>query len=231
MSDFSANIELSVNGTRLSCFDAGKGKPVILVHGNGEDHGIFDLTAEKLLSGGYRVIAPDSRGHGGSAPVSEYHYRDMAGDIFCLIKELGLTRPYYYGFSDGGIIGLLLELEHPGTLSLMAISGVNLCPAGLVPEFLSEIERENRENPDKLLTLMLTEPDIDPAELERISVPVLLTAGEHDLISAAHTALIAEKIPDCRLMTLEGAGHGDYVINSEIIGELLTDFFRERGDG
>ena len=95
----------------------GKGRPIVLVHGNGEDHHLFDTEIRQLAEAGFTVYAPDSRGHGKSTlvsdePVTEYHYADMAEDIYQFIKELGLKKPALYGHSDGGIIALLLEINH-----------------------------------------------------------------------------------------------------------------------
>ena len=71
---------------------------------------------------------------------------------------------------------------------------------------------------------MLTEPHIDPEGLKKITVPVLVTAGENDLILQAETEKIADLIPDSTLVILEGEDHGSYIVNSEIIGGLLIDF-------
>ncbi|MBQ6400594.1 MAG: alpha/beta hydrolase [Clostridia bacterium] len=213
-----------VNGVTLHYVVAGAGKPVVLVHGNGEDHGIFSVETEQLTAAGYRVFAPDSRGHGANEPLQEYHYADMADDIYEFIRALKLEKPALYGHSDGGIIGLLLEIRHPGTLGALAVSGTNLSPRGLLPSFLEEFTAINRERPDPLVTLMLTEPDIDPEALKAIRIPVLVTAGEHDLILREETEKIAASLPDARLFVLPGQDHGSYIVGSRIMGNLLLDF-------
>ena len=76
---------------------------------------------------------------------------------------------------------------------------------------------------------MLTEPDIRPEELEKIKVPVLVTAGGGDLILREETGKIARYLPDSELVILEGEDHGSYIEGSEIIGEMLKDFFRRHG--
>ncbi len=216
-----------VNGVRLHYSVTGNGYPVVLVHGNGEDHHLFDVEIRQLVQAGYRVYAPDSRGHGANTPMSEYHYADMAEDIFQFICAMGLEKPFYYGHSDGGIIGLLLELRHPGTLGRMAVSGVNLSPEGIDPDFVAEYTEINRRSPDPLITLMLTEPHIDPEALRQITVPVLVTVGEHDLIVPEETERIISHLPHARQVTVPGADHGSYIQGSEIMGRLLLDFFSE----
>ena len=229
MERYEAKDCVEVNGVRLHYAAAGEGKPVLLVHGNGESHALFDTQIARLAAAGYRVYAPDSRGHGANAPLDEYHFADMAEDMYCLIRALGLEKPALYGHSDGGIIGLLLALAHPDALSCLAVSGANLHPEGIAPAVLEEFRREYAETGDPLYALMLTEPDIAPERLAGISIPVLVTAGEHDLILPEETARIAAHLPRARLVTVAGADHGSYIIGSEIMGELLLSFFEENG--
>ena len=211
-----------INGVSLVAEIEGTGKPVLLIHGNGESHGIFSKCIRQLADAGYEVIGPDSRGQGANPPLPEYHYADMAEDMYQLIRELGLTKPAVYGFSDGGIIALMLELMHPGTAGILAISGTNLSPQGIVHSFLEEF----KDNKEPLVRLMLTEPDIRPEELEKINIPVLVTAGAGDLILREETEKIARYLPDSELVILEGEDHGSYIEGSEIIGEMLKDFFQ-----
>ena len=218
---------VTVNGVTLHYEVAGEGTPVILVHGNGEDHHLFDVEIDQLVAAGYQVYAPDSRGHGLNEPLSEYHYADMAEDMYRFIQELNLGKPAFYGFSDGGIIGLMLILSHPDCLSALAISGTNLSPEGIVPSFIDEFTEMNEKEPNPLVTLMLTEPHIDPETLKNISVPVLVTAGENDLILRSETEKIAGLIPNAELQILKGHDHGSYIAGSEIMGKLLIRFLKK----
>ncbi len=227
MGSYEANHQIEVNGVRLHYADAGYGQPVVLVHGNGESHALFETEIDQLVTAGYRVLAPDSRGHGANAPLSEYHYADMAEDMYQFIRALDLEKPCLYGHSDGGIIGLLLAIRHPGTLRILACSGTNLCPEGIVPSFLEEFTAINEKKPDPLITLMLTEPHIDPQELEQIDIPVLLTVGEYDLILPEETDRIVRHLPKARLMVVRGEDHGSYIDHSEIMGKLLLEFLNE----
>ena len=219
---------VNVNGVTLHYAIAGEGRPIVLIHGNGEDHHIFSVEIRQLTAAGYKVYAPDSRGHGANEPLPEYHYADMAEDVYGFIRALGIHRPALYGHSDGGIIGLLLEIRHPGTLGVLAVSGTNLSPAGLIPSFIEEYTALNKAHPDPLVTLMLTEPDISPKDLESIRIPVLVTAGEHDLILRSETEKIAAALPDAALVIVKNEDHGSYIAGSEIMGNLLLDFLREK---
>ena len=227
MGQYGALEEVRVNGVCLRYAAAGVGRPVVLLHGNGESHDLFETQIGQLTAAGYRVYAPDSRGHGASQPVTEYHYGDMAEDIFQFIRALELESPVLYGHSDGGIIGLLLALSHPGALRALAISGTNLSPAGLIPDFLRECREISDRAPDPLITLMLTEPHIDPDQLSQITIPVLVTVGEHDVILSKETETIVSHLPNAHLVTVAGADHGSYIQGSEIMGGLLLDFLKK----
>ena len=228
MNSYDADNVIAVNGVTLHYAVVGDGRPVILIHGNGENHQMFAAEIRQLAEAGYRVYAPDSRGHGANERLQEYHYADMAEDMYCFIKQLGLDRPALYGHSDGGIIGLMLAISHPGTLGLLAVSGANLTPAGLDPAFIEKFTAINEEKPNPLITLMLTEPQINPDSLKNISIPVLVTAGENDLILRTETETIARSIPQAKLVILEGEDHGSYIEDSEIMGQLLIEFLKER---
>ena len=226
MGKYEADKYVEVNGLRIHYAEAGEGRPVVLLHGNGEDHNLFETEIGQLVAAGYRVYAPDSRGHGKNEPLTEYHYADMAEDVYQFIKTLGLEKPALYGHSDGGIIALLLEISHPGTLGVMAVSGTNLSPEGIISSFIEEFTELNEKKPDPLITLMLTEPHIDPAELRKITIPVLVTVGDDDLILPEETEKLSENLVNSVTVVVEGADHGSYIAGSPVMGEMLI-----RGDG
>ena len=147
--------------------------------------------------------------------------------MYQFIQALGLKRPAFYGHSDGGIIGLLLEITHPGTLGVLAVSGANLSPEGITPSFIQEFTEINAKQPDPLITLMLTEPHIAPESLENIRIPVLVTVGEHDLILRSETDTLMKHLPDACLKVVEGADHGSYIDGSPVMGEMLLAFLAE----
>ena len=229
MGKYEADKYAEVNGLRIHYAEAGEGRPVVLLHGNGEDHNLFETEIGQLVAAGYRVYAPDSRGHGKNEPLTEYHYADMAEDVYQFIKTLGLEKPALYGHSDGGIIALLLEISHPGTLSVMAVSGTNLSPEGIISSFIEEFTELNEKKPDPLITLMLTEPHIEPAELRKITIPVLVTVGDDDLILPEETEKLSENLVNSVTVVVEGADHGSYIVGSPVMGEMLVRFLKDCG--
>ncbi len=202
----------------------GSGPPLILLHGNGETHRIFD-EAVRDLRAHFTVYAVDTRGHGQSSPVTEYHYDDMTEDIYRFITQLDIKQPLLYGFSDGGIVGLLLAMRYPGLLSQLVASGANIEPAGIKKRWLLLFRLLYALSRSPQMKLMLTEPHITSDALRTISTPTLLTAGSRDMILAAHTRMIHTAIPDSELFIIHGATHSSYIVNSNEIAALLIDRF------
>ena len=98
---------VTVNGVRLFYEKSGSGRPLVMSHCNSMTHKIFK-SAVKVLEKHFTVYCPDTRDHGKSDRVRNLHYEDMAQDMFEFITQLGLEKPVFYGFSDGGITGILL---------------------------------------------------------------------------------------------------------------------------
>ena len=216
-------MQVTVNGCTLYYEKTGAGRPLILLHGNGETHLIFDK-ALPLLRDHFTVYLIDSRGHGQSSKTNSFHYAEMAEDIHCFIEALSLTAPLFYGFSDGGIIGLMLAATYPTLLSGLIVSGANTGPEGLKQGWLWLFRLVYRITKDPKIALMLQEPHITAKQLAAIQIPTLVLAGSHDLIKEAHTRSLAAAIQGCSLHILPGEGHGSYVVHSEKIASLILDY-------
>lgn len=217
---------IQVNGVSLVYHAEGCGRPIILLHGNSGSHHDLHVLQMQLAQSGYLTFALDSRGQGANAPLPEYHYSDMAEDVYQFIRTKDLQWPVVYGWSDGGITALMLELLHPGTCCLLAVSGINTHPTGVKDGVLPPIQ-EGVEQPP-LMRMMQYEPDIKPNDLKRITLGVLVTAGEFDAIKDEHTRFIAEYLPNSELQIVPGADHSSYIQGSSTLGFLLLDFLRRR---
>lgn len=213
-------MEIHVNGVRLFYEVTGHGRPLVLVHGNGENHHIFDEAIE-LLSQHFTCYAVDSRDHGQSSTVPALHYRDMAEDMTAFLKALNLQDVVFYGFSDGGIVGLMTALATE-RISTLIISGANLYPHGMTDEVYNAIEEDYLATGSSKALMMLKEPDITPEQLHWITVPTLVLAGSDDLIKEEHTREIAHEIPNSQLKILPNERHETYIIHStKIAHEIL----------
>ncbi len=219
-------MKIKVNGVEIYYEIYGKGQPLMMIHGNGEDHSIF-YEAVAMLKEEFQCIIVDSRGHGESSKVEEFHYQDMADDMLELITALNLKKVAVYGFSDGGIIGLLMASRYDGITDLI-ISGANINPLGVKLPVLLGIKAGYRMTGDPKLELMIKEPDIQKEELEMITARTLVLAGEHDLIRFSHTKKIADGISGSRMRIIRGENHGSYITHSEKIAVILMKWFGKK---
>lgn len=220
---------IQLNGQVIYYEKSGEGSPVLLVHGNRETHRIFDVLIPQL-SQKHTVYALDSRGHGQSSSVEEYHYADMAEDISAFVSALDLVKPAFYGFSDGGIIGLIAASRHPAMFSSLVVSGANLTPRGWkfsswLPVWLHYLKTRH-----PLEKLMLKEPHITKADLAKITIPTLVLAGSKDIIRLSETKRIASSIPGAILKILKEETHASYVVHSPKLFPLLDQFFSTHTD-
>lgn len=211
---------VEVTGKKLHYEKNGTGNPLILLHGNGENLGIF-REAVSLLSDYFTVYAVDMPGHGSSYVPKELHYVNIAEDIYGFIKELNILKPVVYGFSDGGIVGLIIAVKYPDLLSKLVVSGVNINPKGLRVLFAVSARVRYFFTKSEKYRLMLEEPNLTAEELAKISVPTFVTAGQLDCIKTSHTKYIAAHIRNCSLKIFKGEFHGSYVMHSQKIAKYL----------
>src|ERR1700731_2383959 len=89
---------------------------LLLIHGFGGTPESDFAGQLPLLRQRYRVIAPHLHGYGRSAHREAYtltFYQDDAADLATLLDMLGISQTLVVGFSDGGIVGLLLAAHYP----------------------------------------------------------------------------------------------------------------------
>ncbi|MGV7209174.1 alpha/beta fold hydrolase [Oxalobacteraceae bacterium A2-2] len=110
-----------VNGVKLHYLSAGKGDPVILLHGYTQSsHMWLPLIAE--LSRNHLVIAPDLRGFGQSAtPAGPYTKSVMAQDVHALATSLGIKSAKVVGHDIGLMVAYAYAAQYPSEVSKIAL--------------------------------------------------------------------------------------------------------------
>lgn len=114
---------IETNGVTLAVDDRGEGYPVVLVHGFPEFSYSWRHVAPVLHDAGFRVIAYDLRGCGGSSGPAEIDAYDLAnqiGDLIGVLDRLGIERTAVVGHDWGSIIVYAAALRHPGRISHVA---------------------------------------------------------------------------------------------------------------
>lgn len=218
-------MRITVNGVELFYQKTGTGEPIILLHGNGEDHHIFDKLTAKLRSG-FTVYAIDSRNHGKSGRTGVYSYDVMAEDIFCFLHALRLEKVNIAGFSDGAIVSLILAINHREALKKMALLGVNLKPSDFTEKSYHFVKTTYEKTKDPLFKLMLEQPDIELADVRAVEIPTLVVAAEHDIYRPELFAELTGALPSAELMIMNGHNHDSYIVNQDLLYSDFLRFFR-----
>ncbi|MDA1074341.1 MAG: alpha/beta hydrolase [Proteobacteria bacterium] len=207
------------DGVQLYYETYGEGEPLLIVHGNGGS--IADLAAQIAhFRAHYRVIAMDSRdqGRSGDSP-DELTYDRMTDDLAALLDHLNAAPAHVLGWSDGGIQALLLAIRYPTKVNRIVAMAANLNPTedafqtqvlGFLKTYIEAIPATDEpaaQRERKVASIMLQQPDIDPQRLETITAPVLVLAGDRDLIRDEHTLEIYHRIPNSQLAIFPNATH------------------------
>ena len=165
----------------------------------------------------------DSRSHGRSSRVPTLHYEDMADDMIAFMEALNLRDAVFYGFSDGGVVGLIAA-SRCARITTLIVSGANLSPKGVARKIRLSIWAWNLLKPDDKLALMLREPQISEDTLRAIRAETLVLAGSGDLILPEETRRIAAGIPGAKLQIVQGEDHGSYIVHSTRIAAIIREF-------
>ncbi|HEV7621712.1 MAG TPA: alpha/beta hydrolase [Flavisolibacter sp.] len=203
-------------------------EPVILLHGgfaSSDDWG-FEVP---LLSRTHKVIVVDSRGHGRSSMSGQLlSYSLMASDVLQLMNYLEIKKASIVGWSDGGIIGLILAVKYPERVNKLFTYGTNYNVSAyktepfdstLAAHFMARVQANYRKlspTPDdfgklrKALGKMYSiEPDIKPDEIRTIKAPTVIACGQYEqFIKLEHFQELAHLIPNAKLVILPDVSHG-----------------------
>ncbi len=219
------DIQLSEVKMHYSVYGEG-GYPLILVHGNGGSQKSL-MEAATYLANNYTVYLIESRCHGQSSDPGEISYDLMAKDIKEFCEALNLQKPYLMGHSDGGINALVTAYTYPDLLGGIISCGANTTPDQFKPYFTIGVKISDMGRKDKLNIMMLTEPQITPELLSKITCPAYIVAGETDIMWLSDTVLIHESIPNSKIAIIEGGDHSSYMSHDGKQAYVLAhDFFK-----
>jgi pimeloyl-ACP methyl ester carboxylesterase len=187
----------------------GSGRPLVLLHGAYMIVESFGPFLEGLAQD-RQVIVPEMQGHGRTADIDrEITYEQMADDTAGLIERLGLEQPDVVGYSMGAGITLQLGIRHPGLARRMVAASASYTSAGIQPEAwamfpsispemfagspMEAAYKQVAPDPDAFPTLVAKLKKLDTEEfawdeekIRAIPSPMLLVAGDSDVVTPEH---------------------------------------------
>jgi pimeloyl-ACP methyl ester carboxylesterase len=235
---------VDVNGLQLFYRDTGTGEPLLLLHGFtgcGDDwQHVFAKPIE-----GYRVIAPDLRGHGRSTnPGGTFLFKDVARDIFALLDLLGIERVKAIGMSAGANTLLHMATQQPSRIDAMIhVSGTPRFPdqaraimktmteESRSPAEWAEMRGRHRQGDDQIRALWRharefagdrDDMNFTASTLAAITARTLIVHGDRDPLYPVELAVeLYRAIPNATLWVVPNGGHGP------IFGEQAAPFVTE----
>ena len=227
---------------------AGEGYPLVLLHGGLCTNETW-AAQMPAFAARFQVIAPERRAHGHTADVEgPLNYSDMAMDTIGFLETVVKQPAHLVGWSDGGIIGLLVAIQRPDLVRKLVPISANTNPGGVVPEahdqmlgaapddpslemFRSLYAASSPDGPDhwpivleKFWEMIPTQPDITPGELGCIKAPTLVISGDDDMVMLEHTLELYRAIPGSELAVVPGTSHALAFEKPDLLNRIVIDF-------
>lgn len=226
-------------------------RTVVLLHGGlGNSDDLLE-TIGPDLEGAFRIVAFDRRGHGRTSDTGDpFHYDDMMRDAVAVIERCATTPVHLVGWSDGGIVALLVALRRPDLVDRLVLIGTNFHVDGVhqpdvaddspvaAAMFAAYAER-SPDGPDhfpivarKFTTMISTEPELTVDDLAEVAVPTLVLVGDDDLVRLDHTVALYESLPAGQLCVIPGSSHAVVLEHPQLVAATITRFLQgpERPD-
>jgi pimeloyl-ACP methyl ester carboxylesterase len=227
-----------VNGLRMyyEIHGTTAARPLVTIHGFLGLRNVFPSLVRNR-----QLVTCDLQGHGRTVDIDRpLTFEQNADDVAALLKYLRIEKADFFGESFGGIVAMLIAARHPTFVRRVAIYGTTLRNKAEVtrPESLAEFaqltpdhrsvqyQRENYQRlaPDpaqwpvlfaKSGQMSMTWQGFPSETLKSIQVPVLIAAGDHDVLSPVleHHLAMFRLIPNAQLAIIPDAGH--FVLNDD----------------
>jgi pimeloyl-ACP methyl ester carboxylesterase len=232
---------VDVNGLQLFYRDTGDGEPLLLLHGfTGSGDDWQHVFATPLH--GYRVIAPDLRGHGRSTnPGGTFTFKEAARDTFALLDAIGIDRVKAIGISAGANTLLHMATQQPSRVEAMIhISGTPRFPdqaraimktmtdEARSPAEWAEMRGRHHLGDDQIRALWRhvrefaddrDDMNFNASTLAAITARTLIVHGDRDPLYPVELAIeLYRSIPNAALWVVPNGGHGP------IFGEQAAPF-------
>ena len=214
----------------------GSGPDLVLLHGGGDGaDGMAALQAR--LARTRRVTAPEQRGHGRTPDPGTMSFAAMADDTIRLLEALGIEAADFVGWSDGGILALLIARHRPDLVRRVVAIGASVAmdsdPAPLSAADVDWIRTVDPadvgmpipvETRRRLFAMWLAGPELSLADLAEVTPPVLIVAADRDMITLDHTVAMFRALPAAQLAILPGVGHDVPRTDPDLVAAVVERF-------
>lgn len=217
------------------------GTPVLLLHGGASSiAGTWGAVLPRLVKT-HVVLAPEQQGHGHTADLDRpLSYEQMAEDTAAWLRLEKAGPVDVIGWSDGGIVALLLARTHPELVRRVVVTGANWRADGLEPRLVKWLATSKVDEwpakkaypvpahwpvfAEKLRRLWQNWAR-PMTELDDVTRPVLVMAGDRDIVTLEHSADLHRHLKGSQLAILPGTGHETVRARPEWLVDFAEAFF------
>lgn len=236
---------LDVDGHQVYSYEwDNNGEAVVLLHGGLSQTSHWDSSILPAVEDDFHVFAYDRTGHGFTGDQAKsFHYQHQTDEAISYLKQVVKEPAHLIGYSDGGIIALMVAMQQPALVRSIITLGANFHPSGIyrLDEFDGVVSAENQEeynrtSPDapetlakkiqKMIEIQKSEPNLTTEDLAKIQCPVLVMAGDDDVIKHNHTAELFESIPLGQLAVVPATSH-KFIKERPALAQLIIREFLE----
>ena len=234
---------INLRGHEVFTFQWSKrGEPLVILHG-GLSHS--EKTKKYLLPAvkrDFKVFAYDRTGHGRTAnQKGSFHFNFQTKELIAFLEDVVKEPAHLIGISDGANIAIMAAIARPELIRSVVSIGGNTTASQIRMKFgkpevsaesQAEHDRISPDHPSELIKKVATafkvwksEPSIAITKLAKIKCPVLVLAGDDDVISAKESEKIYQAITNARLAIVPGSSHAVIKEKTELVQALLKDFY------
>lgn len=226
--------------------------PLILLHGALGTSGQFDFILPQLKEH-FDVHRLNFEGHGDAGPTdSPFRISYFAENVLGYMDEHSIDQAYFFGYSMGGYVALVLAKDHPERVKKVATLGTILqwdeeiadreCkylhPKKMkekVPHFTKQLNERHLSGWERvvnstrdMLQYLGVHPSIEADEWKQVNCPLRFHVGDRDSTAGLNQMIeVYQKTNKSSLMVLPDTGHPINEVDKELLVSSLKLFFRD----
>lgn len=221
----------------------GSGDPLVLMHGGLVDARWFAPNLSALTEH-FHVFTPERRGHGHTPDVDgPITYGLMADDTIAFLEQVVVEPADLMGHSDGALVALLVAMRRPELVRrLVMISGGFNKSGEAMPDMPWDVDQVaqflgpayGEVSPDgedhfrvvatKVGEMASKEPDLDAADLARVTARSLVMFSDDDLMTLPHAVEMYDALPNAELAIVPGTSHFLTQEKPALVNAIVLDF-------
>jgi pimeloyl-ACP methyl ester carboxylesterase len=251
---------VTVNGMQMYYEVSGTGDPLVVLHGAYMNIQTMGAIIPELAKT-HRVYAVELQGHGRTTDIDRpITYPSMADDVAAFMDAVRLPKADVFGYSMGAAVGLQLAIRHPAKVNKLVAASVSYDLKGWQPEFTAMIPQMTVEmilgmpfaadyrklapNPDgfpalvRKLIALEKEPMAWEAQVKAMKTPVLVIAGDADVVTLEHTVALfkllgggamgdmGKPLAASRLAIMPATSHTAVITQTALLHALIEPFLK-----